>query len=228
MDRTTIASIFAAVGRHWWLALLVLATTLAADVYYTQTRQVTYLARATLIVSPSPNTERGSLVYSVDSLGRGRILGTYAEVLGSEVLHRAVVDRLGYSADVLNRFITFRSSVVADTAIIQVTAESFDPAISADAANLVGELGIERMAALYPVYNLSFLTMAVPPVTPYRPDPVRNYLLGVLFGLILAVVLAYLFDVALHLRRRGVITPSEPDRQPGPAQSLGAQSVRGT
>jgi capsular polysaccharide biosynthesis protein len=175
---------------------------MAADVYYTSIQRPTFLGRATLIISPSSTVEPGSLVYSVDSIGRGRIVGTYAEVLGSEVVHRAVLERLGYPTGALNREVTFRSSGVADTAVVQVTAESFDPDLSARAANLAGEIGIERMRELWPVYNLTFLTPAVPPTSRNEPKPLRNYSLGLLFGMTLGTVAAWLLDAALGRRRR--------------------------
>ncbi|MFN0074220.1 MAG: hypothetical protein ACKVVP_22290 [Chloroflexota bacterium] len=190
--------LFSALVRRWWLALAVLATVMAANVYYTMTREKTYLARASLIISPSANVDRGSLVYSVDSLGRGRIVGTYAEVLGSEVVHRVALERLGLPSTALGTSVTFKSSTVADTAVVQVTAESPDPELSAQAANHAGEVGIEHMTGLFPVYNLVFLSRATPPMTVYRPDPVRNYSVGLLIGIILATVIAYATDNAVR------------------------------
>lgn len=195
-EPNAIEQILGALARRWWLALAALAMVMAADVFYTATREKTYLARASLIISPSANVDRGSLVYSVDSLGRGRIVGTYAEVLGSDLVHREALERLGLPATALNATVTFKSSTVADTAVVQVTAESPDPELSAMAANYAGEVGIERMTGLFPVYNLVFLSRATAPLTPYRPDPIRNYSIGLLVGLILATVVAYAADTA--------------------------------
>lgn len=212
---TALGQVLAALGRRWWLALAVLAAVMVADAYYTATRQPTYLARATLIISPSANVERGSLVYSVDSLGRGRIVGTYAEVLGSELVHRGALERLGYPPSAYNRLVVFRSSTVADTAVVQVTAESPDPALSAEAANQAGEVGIERMTDLFPVYNLVFLSRATPPTSLYRPDIVRNYSLGLLVGLVLAIVVAYAVDAAAKkMRSMRPVKSSKRAKQP--------------
>src|SRR5262249_23759227 len=123
-----------------------------------------------------------SLVYSVDSLGRGRIMGTYAEVLSSDIIRQATLDRLGYSAEGQSPII-LKSSTVADTTVIQVTVESLDPNLSADAANIAGDIGIEQMAKLFPVYSLTRMAHATPPLTPYRPDYVRNYSMAAILGL---------------------------------------------
>src|SRR6266540_327353 len=202
MDSSTLGSVLLAVARRWWLALLVFVAVIAADMFYTTSRVPTYLARVTLIISPGSNVDRGSLVYSVDSLGRGRVVGTYAAVLGSELLQGEALEQLGYSADELSRSVTFRSSVVSDAAVIQLTAESPDPRFAASAANKVGELGIVRLTDLYPIYNLSFLSKATPPTAAYRPDAIRNYGLGMLFGFGLALVLAYVFDRGVDLLKR--------------------------
>lgn len=221
-----------AVARRWWLALLILGAVMVADLFYTMTRERTYLARTSLIISPSADVERGSLVYSVDSLGRGRIVGTYAEVLGSELVHREALERLGYPVTALNTLVTFKSSTVADTAVVQVSAESPDPVLSAEAANRAGEVGIERMTGLFPVYNLVFLSRAIPPPNPYRPDPIRNYSLGLLFGIVLAVAVSYLYDSAANrlnrVRRSSPPTPKrvQPASTSGNGQSSSAGSTR--
>ena len=217
MDRDYLRSILVAPLRYWWLSLLVLALVMAGDYYYTTTRQPTYLARSTLIISPSESVPTGNLVYSIDALGRGRVVGTYAEVLGSEVVHQEVLGRLGFPTGLDNPFVIVKASSIADTAVIQVTAESPDPEISAQAANLAGEVGIERMLTLYPTYNLSFLTRAVAPTVPYRPDPIRNYSLGLLFGLALALVAAHLFDCLRGLLARSRRSATEAAEAPAPA-----------
>lgn len=203
MDRSTVRSAFEAVVRYWWLAALVLLSVMAATAYYTSTRQPTYLARASLLISPSSvAVDSGQLVYSIDTLGRGRVFGTYTEVLGSEVVHREALERLGIPIEELGRSIVIKSAGLADTAVIQVSVQSRDPDLSAVAANVVGEIGIGRLQQLYPLYNLSFLNVATPPDRPYTPNAVRNYGLGFLFGVVLAVLLPWLFDAVARQRAR--------------------------
>jgi capsular polysaccharide biosynthesis protein len=202
-DMTTSAQDFvSATVRRWWLALLVIVTVLATDAFVTLNQQPSYLARATLIISPSRDVERSSLVYSVDSLGRGRIVGTYAEVLNSEVLQRQTLAQLGYPQELLNREIFMRGASVADAAIVQVTAESPNPTTSADIANSIGDLAIARMSEVYPPYSLTFLTRATPPTRTYRPDYIRNFAAGALVGVTLAIVVAYLYDLLYARARR--------------------------
>jgi capsular polysaccharide biosynthesis protein len=211
MDRSTVRSAFEAVARYWWLAALAFLSVMLTTAYYTSTRQPTYLARASLLISPSNvAVDSGQLVYSMDTLGRGRIFGTYTEVLGSEVVHREALERLGIPVDQLGRSVVIKSAGLADTAVVQVSVESRDPELSAVAANVVGEIGIGRLQQLYPLYNLSFLNVATPPTRPYTPDPVRNYGLGLLFGLVLAVLLPWLVHT---VARQSAVRPAgwQPD-----------------
>lgn len=196
MEPFRIGRLLTAPLRHWSLSLVILLGIFSAVYTFTASRQPTYLARSTFVVAPSQKVEPGSLVYSVDSLGRGRIMGTYAEVLSSDLVRQATLERLGYPADVPSPII-LKSSTVADTAVLQVTVESKDPNLSADAANIAGEIGVEQMATLYPVYSLTRLTNATPPEKPYRPDYVRNFSVALVLGIGLAVGATYLFDLLL-------------------------------
>jgi capsular polysaccharide biosynthesis protein len=217
MDRATVRSVFDAIVKRWWLALMVLALVMIADVYYTTTRQPTYLARTTLLISPSAvAVDSGQLVYSIDTLGRGRVFGTYAEVLGSEVIHRQTLERLGIPTEELGRTIIIKSAGLAETAVIQVSVESRSPDLSAVAANVVGEIGIARLQELYPLYNLSFLNVATPPLRPYTPDPLRNYSFGLLFGSILALLIPWLVEMVARQRasRATAVASTRVSKQP--------------
>jgi len=87
-----------------------------------------------------------------------------------------------------------KTAALAESAVIQVTAEAPDPVLAAAVANAVGQVGEARMSQLYPIYDLTVVTSATPPTSVYRPDLVRNGSLGLLFGLLLGVFAAYAYD----------------------------------
>jgi polysaccharide biosynthesis transport protein len=210
MDRTTLGSVAAGVARRWWLVVMVLVAVLIADAAFTLRSPRTYLARASLLIGPSQKVEPGQLVYSVDALGRARIVGTYAEVLASDLIRREALGRLGQSVDAPSPTTTIdvKTAALADTTVIQVTAETPDPGLSAAVANMVGEVGEEHLSQLFPIYDLTFVTRAAPPSQAYRPDVVRNASLGLLLGLLLGVVAAYVYDTLARRASRA------PDLQP--------------
>jgi succinoglycan biosynthesis transport protein ExoP len=225
MDRTTLSGVVAAVARRWWLALVVLLAVLVADAAFTLRSPRTYLARAILLIGPSQKVDPGQLVYSVDALGRARIVGTYAEVLASDLIRREALGRLGQPVDSPSpSTIDVKTAALADTTVIQVMAETSDPDLSAAVANTVGEVGAEHLSRLFPIYELTFVTRAAPPSQAYRPDVIRNASLGLLLGLVLGCVAAYAYDA---LARR---SSHQPDAQPAAdaAREAGVPAAHGS
>jgi len=204
MDGATLASIGSAVRRRWWLASLVVITLLAADVLVTINSPRSYLARSSLVIGPSASIDRGQLVYSVDALGRSMVVGTYADMLATDIVRREALARAGVSPDVPDTEVGIKTAALADSALVQVTAVAPDPVLAAAVANAVGQVGEVQMSQLYPIYDLTVVTAATPPKLVYRPDVVRNLALGLLLGLLLGTVSAWLYDtLALRPGRRG-------------------------
>jgi len=202
MDYATLASIGNAVRRHWWLVLLLLAAVLGADAAVSLRSPRSYLARASLLIGPSTNLDRGQLVYSVDALGRSMIVGTYADVLATDIVRRDALVRVGVSPDQPDTGVNIKTAALAESAVIQITAEAPDPVLAAAVANAVGQVGEARMSQLYPIYDLTVVTSAMPPTSAYRPDPVRNGSLGLLLGVLLGVFSAYIYDVVARRSSR--------------------------
>jgi capsular polysaccharide biosynthesis protein len=194
MDSGTLVSIGSAVRRRWWLAALVLIVLLAADALVTLNSRPSYLARASLLIGPSASIDRGQLVYSVDALGRSMIVGTYADMLATDSVRRDALARVGVSPDEPPSAIDIKTAALADSAIVQVTAEAPDPVLAAAVANAVGQAGQAQMGEFYPIYDLTMVTRATPPTTVYRPDRARNLSLGLLLALPLAATFAWLYD----------------------------------
>jgi capsular polysaccharide biosynthesis protein len=82
-----------------------------------------------------------------------------------------------------------------------VTAVAPDPNVAAAVANAIGQVGETQMGQLYPMYALTVVTEATPPVGVYRPDVKRNASVGLVLGLLAGAFAAYAYD-ALALRPR--------------------------
>jgi succinoglycan biosynthesis transport protein ExoP len=194
MDYATLASIRTTIRRRWWLVVLLLAAVLTADAIVSARSPRAYVARASLLIGPSTNLDHGQLVYSVDALGRSLIVGTYADVLATDMVRRDALERLGVSTDTTDTGVNIKTAALAQSAVIQVIAEAPDPVLAAAVANAVGQVGQARMSQLYPIYDLTVVTAATPPSSAYRPNLVRNGSLGLLLGLLLGGLAAYLYD----------------------------------
>jgi tyrosine-protein kinase len=205
MDRATVTCIGAAARRRWWLASLVLFMLLAADVLVTINSPRSYLARSSLVIGPSASIDRAQLVYSVDALGRSMIVGTYADMLATDVVRREALARVGVSPDVPDTEVGIKAAALAESALVQVSVVASDPVLAAAVANAVGQVGAVRMSELYPIYDLTVVTPATPPKLVYRPDVTRNLALGLLLGLLLGTTSAWLYDtLALRAERRAI------------------------
>jgi polysaccharide biosynthesis transport protein len=184
MDYATVAWVANAIRRRLRLTVLVLLAVVAADGVLTWQTPREYLARTSLLIGPNTTVDPGQLVYSVDALGRSMIVGTYANVLETDVIRHDALEQVGADTDPRDTAISIKAAPLADSAVVQVTATAPDPYMAAAIANAVGQVGQARMRSLYPMYDLTVVTQAVPPVAVYRPDVRRNLAIGVLVGLL--------------------------------------------
>jgi capsular polysaccharide biosynthesis protein len=194
MDSESVAALSAAVWRRRWLALVVLVLVLVADAAFTWSSPRLYQARASMLIAPSTSLEPGQLVYSVDALGRAMIVGTYADVLATDVVRHDAFARAGVPSVGAEPDVEIKAAARADSAVVQITTVAHDPNLAASIANAVGQAGEARMGVLYPMYELSFVTRATPPTTLFRPDITRNLSIGILLGLALGCAAAWAYD----------------------------------
>jgi capsular polysaccharide biosynthesis protein len=188
MDAATVSWIARAVRRRWWLVLLAIAVVMIIDAGVTLRSPRMYQARSSLLIGPSTTVDPGQLVYSVDALGRAMIVGTYANVLDTDMIRREAIEQADATSDPAD--IQVKATALADSAVVQVTALAPDPRLAADVANAVGRVGQLRMSQLYPMYELTVVTQATPPTRVFEPDVKRNLSVGVLLGVLVGVSLA--------------------------------------
>jgi capsular polysaccharide biosynthesis protein len=200
MDSATLNLIGRAVWRRWWIAVLAVIAVMLADGVMTARSPRTYQARAELLIGPSTSLDAGQLVYSVDALGRSMIVGTYANILSTAVVRHDALALAGVAPDLPPTAIEIRSAALADSAVVQITTVADDPDTAAAVANAVGQAGEIRMRQLYPMYDLTAVTPAIPPKESYRPDVARNLSIGLLLGLLLGVAAAGAYDVLARAR----------------------------
>lgn len=200
MDSSTVIWIADATWRRRWLALLLAMVVMLADAAFTLNSPHSYLARSSLLIGPSNTVDPGQLVYSVDALGRSMIVGTYANVLNTDTIRRQALEAAGVQSDQPDSAIQIKASPLADSAVVQVTAEAPNPDLAAAVANAVGQVGQLRMSELYPMYDLTVVTQATPPAGAYRPDIKRNLSIGVLLGLLVGASSACALEYAAHGR----------------------------
>jgi capsular exopolysaccharide synthesis family protein len=148
------------------------------------------------LASPSGNDAiNGLAVGSSFSLQR---VTSYASIIKQSETLESVIERLNlaYNVEELSRKIS--TSVVPETVLINIKVVDGDPKIAAEIANTVADefavtaqsLEISGIAALIgnqePVKITTVQTASVPTI-PTSPKKTRNYFLGIIAGLILAL-----------------------------------------
>lgn len=184
---------FLAILRHRWMtvvasALIVLAATAAATLsitpLYSASARVYLSAQAA--VDPETGLRGGVYVLTQSDLN------TYIEVLNSPAVRDSIAAEVGSDA------FSVEAWAAGSSSILDVTATSPVPAVAAEVANAAGP----QLAAVAPQFSAllanagqtvtaTFISPATVPATPSSPDVPRNLALGLLFGVVLGIGVAF-------------------------------------
>ena len=192
-----IQNFISGIFRWWWL--IVLLALIGGSIFYLRaSRFYTPMYRAeavfTVMTSTQSNSENsGSYNFYYDSTTAGQLAKTFPYILSSNLLNEAIKEDLGISS--INGSIT--ASVVPDSNLITMSVVS----MNASEAKTI----LESAIRVYPnisrfvIGNTKFNMIDVPtePTEPFnRPNYVRTTVkgafLGVLAGLLLVVLYAFL------------------------------------
>ncbi len=196
---------FLAIMRHRWMtiaasALIVLAATTVATMAitptYTASARVYFAAQAQV----DPETGQRGGVYVLTQAD----LTTYIEVLNSPTVMGAIREAVGPGAG-----FGVSATAAGTSSILDITATSSDPEMAAAVANAAGP----ELAAVAPEFSAllasagqsvesTFISEAEVPGSPTSPDVTRNLALGLLFGVVLGIGLAFIRHT-LDTRVRG-------------------------
>ncbi|GAB2681034.1 YveK family protein [Nocardia goodfellowii] len=185
--------------RRWLIIVTVLALCLLAAGAYLRSQPTTYVASTSTYVSMATGTSVNDSYQGVLA-AQGRVR-SYLGLATSATVAQRVIDDLSIKMSVaeLRSKITASSPPATATIIVSVTDEN--PQLARDLANtvvahfrrLVGELEtIEKTAA--PAARVEVIDKAELPTTPSGPQGTRIYLIGLLAGLALGGLAAFLRD----------------------------------
>ena len=183
-----------ALRRNWIAALVTLIATVSVAAAVTAMRTPIYESAAQVIVAPARATaEVADVIRSVETLERRTIVATFARIAASDAVHRSAAADLRLAENEARRF-RVSGSVVSNTNIIRIEARGPNPATAARFANAAALITAREAEALYRVYTLRVLTPARAPSRPVYPDRQRNYLVGVVLGLLFGFAVALAAD----------------------------------
>jgi len=139
---------------------IVAALILAAGLLGAATQARPYAATAALIVEPRAGSGGADALASLyDTLSRGQVPATYAEILRGREMERAAERTAGVAAADQGR-VTVATTVVADTAILDVTATAARRSVAVGVANALAQQAIRRIDAMGTPYGVRLVSPA--------------------------------------------------------------------
>jgi succinoglycan biosynthesis transport protein ExoP len=187
--------------RNWWLIVLATALTVGSTAVFVLLQKPVYQASTIVELKPSVVLEDpNQILNTINALTRRNVINTIARKATSMSMHEEVAREMGVPVEAV---LSARVQTITppETNLIEVRAQSTDPAFAAAVANIVAQ---QMLGQDYEkVISMEVIDPAVPPTAPIAPQPVRLLTLGLIFGLILGVAFA-LIEHALSILRSGI------------------------
>lgn len=184
--------------RNWWLVVLATALTVGSTAVFVLVQKPVYQASTTVELKPSAVLEDpNQILNTINALTRRNVINTIARKAVSMSMHEEVAQELGVPVEAVLAA-QVRTITPPETNLIEVRAQSTDPAFAAVVANTVAQKMIGQ--DYDKVIAVEVIDPATPPTSPIAPQPLRLLTLGFVFGLILGLAFALLEHVLQGLR----------------------------
>lgn len=194
------------IRRTWWIVVLTAGAAALAAYIFTASAVPRYRVSARLVVSPDVNlVDDQDLLRSLDTLDRGSVTATYAEILNSTSISESARRQAGISSVVIQDY-QVNAFTLPETNVIGLTVTGPDPNTALDLADAIVNEGSVYIKQLYPVFLLSTLDAPERPNRPIGSNPLRNVSVALVLGIVLGGALAVM-------------------RSPGIIRALNQQSV---
>ncbi|MGN9813490.1 polysaccharide biosynthesis tyrosine autokinase [Micromonospora sp. BQ11] len=188
------------VRRHWWIVLLTVMVALGVTTLVTVRAQPRYVASVTFFVT---TPSQGVTDAYQGGLFLQQRVKSYAELLTSDRLAQSVVadNQVGLTAEQVQRRVS--TSTEAGTVLLRASVTDTDQnralrvteTLSAKFVELVGKVEMTSDGKAGPI-RIEVVSGPRVTSTPVSPQPVRNFTLGGLLGLLAGVGLAILRGLA--------------------------------
>lgn len=190
--------------RNWWLVVLATALTVGSTAIFVLMQKPVYQASTIVELKPSAVLEDpNQILNTINALTRRNVINTIARKATSMSMHEEVAQELGVPVEAVLAA-QVRTITPPETNLIEVRAQSADPAFAALVANTVARNMVGQ--DYEKVIAVEVIDPAMPPTSPVAPQPLRLLTLGFVFGLILGLAFA-LLEQALQSLRSGVGLP---------------------
>ena len=177
----------------WFIIVIILCGTVA---YAGTTLLIdkTYSATATVIIVQNNNSNASQAVIYNDVQLSQKLVSTYTQILQSEAIGDSVVanldlyDKYEIDTEKLNKMVEVKAA--SNTEVMNITATSKDPKLSADIANEMVSVFKKKIFDIMSVENVTVLNSAKIPTKPSGPSTLKNTAIGMMIGAVLCGIYA--------------------------------------
>lgn len=154
----------------------------AAGAFYAFSQERSWVAESMVVVLPSAELDEGTSASYYETLSRGQIVATFAEVAGTQGFEQQAVEKLGLSP-AEQSLVSTEVSVVPDTAVILIRSTAGDARVAQQVSQSTTALSVDYLATL----TKPFRTVTVPAGSAAEPTGMSPLVLaaaGLLAGLV--------------------------------------------
>ena len=190
-DELSLADILQSIRRHLWLIVVVtILCGAAAWAVSTFVIPEQYQTTAKLYVDVQTEDDAPGTIGDLNYAAR--LLDTYIQMLDTRVFYDAVSEHFEpkVSPEVMSDFISFSS--VGNTEVFELRVTTRDPQLSYDLGNVVTQLAPETIAEFRSGAELKVVDPPAYPEHPSSPNIMRNTMLGLIAGLFIGLLYAFL------------------------------------
>ena len=196
-DRIELKHYIGVVVKHWAVIVIATAMMIGGAMLLTWATKPVYESGAKLLVSERASGSNRELADAFQGiLISERLAKTYSQLAQrvSFLEEAGEIAGVGGSGAHLKDLVTV--TPIKDTQIIEVLARGGDPRTAANFANAIGDLLVAEAdgTAADSAIAISIIETARPTDSPLRPKPSVNLFLGLILGLGVGVMLAFLRD----------------------------------
>ncbi|MFT8556145.1 YveK family protein [Liquorilactobacillus hordei] len=155
-----------------------------------------YSASIDLLVNQKASNQ--GLQYNVQQADL-QAINTYKDVIQKPVILEPVVKELrqkdNYSGSVGSLAGVVTISNETDSQVLTVTVTDTNAYTAADLANSIGKVFSQKIKKMMKVDNVTVVTKATANTTPVSPNKKLNFLIGIVFGLLIGVAIVVIKDL---------------------------------
>jgi capsular polysaccharide biosynthesis protein len=210
------------------VGLVVALVLAAAGAFYAFSQQRTWVAESMVVVLPSTALDEATSASYYETLSRGQIVATFAEVAGTQRFEQQAEDQLRLSA-AERSLVSTEVSVVPDTAVILIRSTAGDARIAQEISRVTTSLSVTYLGGLTQPYR----AVTVPSGSTAEPTGMSPWVLaaaGLMAGLVagLAVQQAVYHLSAAVRGSRAEPQPMSPEPQPMSPEPVEGRSSTGS